>query len=63
MFKRLSFRRKLLIYLFPVFVVFISITLLFQYNREKDFRKKELELSLSDIPEITQNYIEQHGIF
>lgn len=63
MFKRLSFRRKLLIYLFPVFVVFISITLLFQYNREKDFRKKELELSLSDITEITHNYIEQQGIF
>jgi signal transduction histidine kinase len=44
-------------------VGFISITLLFQYNREKDFRKKELELSLSDITEITHNYIEQQGLF
>jgi signal transduction histidine kinase len=63
MFKRLSFRRKLLVYLFPVFVVFISITLLFQYNREKNFRKKELEVSLSDITAITHNYLEQQGAF
>lgn len=63
MFKRLSFRRKLLVYLFPVFIVFISITLLFQYNREKDFRKKELEVSLSDITAITHNYLEQKGAF
>ncbi len=63
MFKKLSFKRKLLVYLFPVFIVFICTTLLFQYNREKEFRKKELDITLSDITELTHNYIIQKGLF
>ncbi len=55
-----SFRNKLFYSLLSVFSIFILIVLAFQYQREKDFKKKELETSLNDITEMTHLFIEHN---
>lgn len=36
--------------------------LLFQYKREKDFKRDQIEISLNNIAELTYNYIERKGL-
>lgn len=62
MYQKLSFRKKLFIYLALIFAVFTVLVLIFQYNREKDFKQKQLEISLDDITEITNNFIKVNGL-
>lgn len=57
MFKKLSLRKKLFIYISIAFAVFTIFVLIFQYEREKDFRKKQLENTLNNITELTHKYI------
>lgn len=54
---QLSFRKKLLIAFLVMFGLFSILVLIFQYNREKDFRKEQLENTLDNITELTHNYI------
>ncbi len=62
MLKKLSLRKKLFIYISIVFAVFTILVLIFQYEREKDFRKKQLENTLDNITELTHKYIKSNKL-
>ena len=55
--KNFSVRKKLFVYLTFVFVIFTGLVLIFQYNREKEFRKAELEKSLNIYSDIINQFI------
>jgi len=57
MIKRYSFKRKLFIYFFTVFFAFTVAILLFQFAREKRYRIDQLNNTLNNITQITNNYI------
>lgn len=57
MLKKRLFRRKLFLYLFPVFILFTLAVMLYQYNREREFKRLQLEQTLDDITELTHRYI------
>ena len=57
MLKKLSFNKRLTLYLLLVFVIFAFLILLMQYNREKEFRKRQLENTLDNITEMTYKYV------
>jgi signal transduction histidine kinase len=52
-----SFRRKLFIYYFSIFLLFMAIVLVFQYHREKKIRIDALDNRLNDMSELVDNYI------
>jgi len=58
----LEYRKKIFIYLSSIFIVFTILVLLFQYKREKDFKRDQIEISLNNIAELTYNYIERKGL-
>jgi len=62
MFNKLNFRHKLFIYLSAIFLVFTILVLAFQYEREKDFRTRQLEGILNNVTELTYNYIESNKL-
>ena len=62
MLKKLSLRKKLFIYFSIVFAAFTILVLIFQYEREKDFRKKQLENTLDNITELTHKYIKSNNL-
>ena len=51
------FRNKLFLYYSLLFALFAAITLLYQYQREKNFRISNLNTSLDDIVNITDAYL------
>ncbi|MCD4746495.1 MAG: two-component sensor histidine kinase [Bacteroidales bacterium] len=57
-----SYKRKLLLYFFSVFVIFIVIVAAFQYMREKKYRISQLENNLNNITELTNRFIERRSI-
>lgn len=57
-----SFRRKLFIYYFSIFLLFTLIILVFQYHREKRIRIDALNRRLSDMTELVHNYIVSNSI-
>lgn len=59
---KLEYRKKIFIYLSSIFIVFTILVLLFQYKREKDFKRDQIEISLNNIAELTYNYIERKGL-
>ena len=63
MLKQLSIRKRLFIYISIIFAVFTILVMLFQYQREKEFKTKQLENTLYNIAEFTHNYIEHKSIF
>ena len=63
MFKKLSIRKRLFLYISIIFTLFVAFVLSFQYQREKDFRTKQLENTLENITELTHNYIEKNGFY
>ncbi len=63
MFKIQSLRSKLFLYLFVTFVLFTLVILGFQFQREKAFRKEQLENTLDNMAELTYRYIERKNIF
>ncbi|MCK5028428.1 MAG: two-component sensor histidine kinase [Bacteroidales bacterium] len=60
--KRFSFKRKLFLYFFTVFLAFTVAILLFQYSREKRYRTDQLNNTLNSITQITHNYIKSNSI-
>lgn len=60
---RRSYQQRIFIYFFAVFTVFTVLTLAFQFNREKEFRKEQLETELNTISEITLKFIERYELF
>lgn len=53
----ISFRRKLFLYYFSIFLLFTVLILAFQYHREKDIRISALDNRLSDMSQLVDNYI------
>lgn len=58
----LTYRKKLFLYLSAIFIVFTILVLLFQYKREKDFKRDQIEISLNNIAELTHHFIERKGL-
>jgi len=63
MIKRYSFKRKLFIYFFTVFVVFTVFILLFQYSREKRYRVEQLDNTLHNTTQVIQNFIKINSVY
>jgi methyl-accepting chemotaxis protein len=63
MFKIKTFRGKLILYFLPAFLIFVGLVLGFQYNREKEFKRLQLNHSMLYMSDLTHNYIEQNKIF
>lgn len=53
-----SFRRKIFIYFIAVFLLFTVAILQFQLQREREFKKAQLEKTLEIVTEVAHNYIE-----
>jgi two-component system OmpR family sensor kinase/two-component system phosphate regulon sensor histidine kinase PhoR len=62
MIKRFSFRKKLFVYFFSVFLIFTLIILIFQFLREKKYRVDQLDNTLENITQVTQNFISHNLI-
>ncbi len=62
MLPKMSIRRKLFISFSVIFAIFTVLVLLFQYQREKDFRTGELETTLDNITELTHQFIRENAI-
>jgi signal transduction histidine kinase len=56
---RLQYRQKLFLYLSTIFIVFTVLVMFFQYNREKSFKREQMEMNLDNVAELTYNYIEK----
>lgn len=59
---KLEYRKKIFIYLSSIFIGFTILVLLFQYNREREFKRDQIEVSLNNIAELTYNFIERKGL-
>jgi len=59
---KFSFRHKLILSFSAMFLLFTMLVLIFQYDREKDFRKEQLENTLDNISEITHKYIDNNSL-
>lgn len=57
-----SFRRKIFYYFIAVFIVFTTAIMLFQLNREKNYKIAQLENTLENVTEMTHNYIEHYQL-
>ncbi len=58
-----SFHQKTFFYFISVFVVFTSVILLFQLNREKHYKIARLENTLENTTEVIHNYIEFNHLY
>jgi signal transduction histidine kinase len=57
-----SFRRKLFLYYFSIFLLFTVLMLIFQYHREKAIRISALDARLNDMSELVDNYIRVNSL-
>ena len=53
----MSFRLRLFVSFATIFAIFTLLVLVFQYEREKNFKKEQLENTLDNITEIAHNYL------
>lgn len=58
----MEYRKRIFIYLSAIFIVFTILVLLFQYKREREFKRDQIEINLNNITELTYNYIERKGL-
>jgi len=58
-----TFRESIFLNFFIIFSIFTVSVLLYQYDRERDYRIKQLDLTLDNVSEITHRYIEHRNIF
>lgn len=58
-----SFRRKLFLYYFSIFLLFTGLMLIFQYHREKDIRISALDARLEDMSQLVDNYIKVNSLY
>jgi signal transduction histidine kinase len=63
MIKLKSYSGRLFLYTFLVFALFATLVIAFQNNREKEFRKSQLENTLDNITRLTQKYILEHNLY
>lgn len=62
MLKKFSFRKKLFVYFFSVFLVFTLIIIVFQFSREKKYRVNQLDNTLKSYTQITHNFISYNSL-
>ena len=60
--RKQSFRSRIFISFLAAFTVFTVAILLFQYEREKNYRASQLEITLDNITTFTYNFIEQNQL-
>ncbi len=58
-----SFKRKLFLYFFTVFLIFTVLILLFQFSREKRYRISQLDNTLYSTTQVLQNFIRINSIY
>ncbi len=58
----LSYRQKLLLNFSVIFSIFTVLVLVFQFERERNFRISNFEVTLDNIAELTHNYIRQNDL-
>jgi signal transduction histidine kinase len=61
--KQRTYQQRIFIYFFAAFTLFTIAILAFQYDREKQYRKDQLENTLGNISEFTHRYIEHYKLF
>ncbi len=59
---RYSFRGKIFFYYILVFFLFTAAILMFQYQREKNYRTRQLENTLDNITEITHRFVSNNNL-
>jgi two-component system OmpR family sensor kinase/two-component system phosphate regulon sensor histidine kinase PhoR len=59
---KLNFRQRLFISFSVIFIIFTILVLAFQFQREKGFRKSQLESQLDQMTILTHNYIRSNAI-
>src|SRR5659263_414565 len=62
LFDRKTIRSKLFTYYFLLFAVFTLSIILYQNKREQHFRIAQLETTLNEYTELTNNYIEHYSL-
>lgn len=53
----INYKRKLFLYYFTIFFIVTAAFVLFQYQREKQFRIAQLESTLNGVTDLTNNFI------
>jgi two-component system OmpR family sensor kinase/two-component system phosphate regulon sensor histidine kinase PhoR len=61
--RKLTFRQRLFLHFSIIFAGFTILVLIFQFEREKNFRRTNFEVTLDNISELTHRYIIENGIF
>lgn len=59
---KLKYRQKLFLYLSTLFIVFTILVMFLQYNREKSFKREQMEMNLDNLAELTYNYIQKKNL-
>lgn len=62
MIKQMSFRRKLFLSYFGIFLLFTVLILAFQYHREKEIKIAALDSRLNDMAQLVDNYIRVNSL-
>lgn len=57
-----SFRRRLFLYYFSIFILFTAVILAFQYNREKKIRITALDTRMNDMAGLVDNFISVNAL-
>jgi len=57
-----TFRRKIFYYFIAVFLLFTVAIMLFQLQREKNYKTSQLENTLRNVTEVAHNYIEHYNL-
>ncbi len=59
---KLNFRQRLFLSFSVIFIIFTILVLAFQFQREKGFRKSQMESQLDQMTVLTHNYIQSNEI-
>ncbi|MCU0378889.1 MAG: ATP-binding protein [Bacteroidales bacterium] len=59
---RESFRRRLFLYYFSIFILFTAVIMVFQYHREKNIRIAALNSRMNDMAGLVDNYINVNSL-
>lgn len=62
MWANFNYKRKLFLYYFAVFFIVTASFFAFQYKREKQYRITQLENSLNNVTDITNNFIARNNL-
>jgi len=60
--QQISFRRRLFLYYFGIFLLFTVLILAFQYHREKEIRIAALDGRLNDMTQLVDNYMRVNSL-